>query len=793
VSHRSLRSTLVPFGSGLAAVIAVFGVLGTTTASGAAAGAVAGTAVRTQEWWLAGLHVTQAWQTTEGAGVTVAVLGTGVAASHPDLTGDVTTGPDYSDSGRQPGRSFWGIDGTAVASVIAGHGHGTGGESGLIGVAPAAKILSIRVSLEFNDPLNADRAVTQRLRDAIADGIIYAVDHGARVIDLPLDPATAGLTGHGDPAVAGGSPAEQAAVTYALGRSVVLVAPAGDDGQGPGIVNYPAAYTGVIAVGAISRNGRLAPFSSRHSYVSLTAPGADLLAATPPDSYAPISSTSTASGIVAGVAALILSRFPHLTVAQVAQALTGSTAVTARATTAAVGGAAGAGTGAGTGDGTVDAARAVELAADITSAGQARAAATPALKPGKATRPPNTAARRSNASALAGSLVRDVVVGLGVLILLLIAGLAIMSSRRRRAVRPAEPGRARTQGMHEHRRADRDPRPDSDAAGLRAAAPLGRPKLAQPGAPAAGGWPAPGGWQGSSAGEIAHSSNPPFRPAMTPVPKIPATPRSGRSAGSPGASASPAGPPWAPAPAPAPERTIDPRPVASPSSFSPRTGRGIRVPGDMTALPATTADPAPSAFDFPPTTPGLARPATIPAFEAAASPAFEAPATSPAFEAPATSPDLAEPTAAPDLPTRRSLDFAAAPVATEYPAPTVPTDFATPAPVADAAIPAPVADAAVPAPVARPAIPAPPAGPAAPVAPAASNPPTAPNSSMPFTPAAPFTPPDGSGPAAKQAPGGHSAADSSYLWDLAATDVFPVARPETPDATNDDAPGASGS
>ena len=56
-------------------------------------------------------------------------------------------------------------------------------------------------------------------------------------------------------------------MAYALRKNVVLVAPAGDDGQGPDLTDHPAAYTGVIAVGAIARNGRLAPFSSRHSYV----------------------------------------------------------------------------------------------------------------------------------------------------------------------------------------------------------------------------------------------------------------------------------------------------------------------------------------------------------------------------------------------------------------------------------------------------------------------------------------------------------------------------------------------
>ncbi len=106
MSHRSLRSTLVPFASGLAAVIAVAGVPATTPAF--AAGAAAANAVRAQEWWLADLHVTQAWPRTEGAGVTVAVLGTGVAAGHPDLTGQVITGPDYTGSGRTGRRAVLG-------------------------------------------------------------------------------------------------------------------------------------------------------------------------------------------------------------------------------------------------------------------------------------------------------------------------------------------------------------------------------------------------------------------------------------------------------------------------------------------------------------------------------------------------------------------------------------------------------------------------------------------------------------------------------------------------------------
>ncbi len=453
----------MPFTTGLAAALTVLGVLGFAPAIAAASiRAGHGNTARDQEWWLAGLHVTQAWQRSEGSGITVAVLGTGVDASYPGLAGAVITGPDYTGSGRGPDSPYWGVEGTAVAGIIAAHERGWG----LVGVAPAAKILSVRVTLEFNDPLASDQAVSRRLPDAIAEGIRYAADHGARIIDLPLDPGTLGLTSEGDPAAAGGSPAERAAIAYALSRGIVLVAPAGDDGQGPGIVNYPAAYPGVIAVGAIGRTGHLASFSSRRSYTSLTAPGVSLVAAVPPDGFGTISSTSTASGIVAGVAALVLSRFPHLTVAQVTRALIESTAPTAG------------GTGlpplpprsaAGAGYGTVDAIRAVDMAAIITSASQPRQAA-PAAAAHKPARHPAAAPHRPAASAMAGSVLRDAVAAVCVLIIVLVVALLVVRSRRNRGQGGAG-DRARTRGQHENRR-------PAAGAGVTAAADTWRPAAA---------------------------------------------------------------------------------------------------------------------------------------------------------------------------------------------------------------------------------------------------------------------------------------------------------------------------
>jgi Subtilase family len=667
------RGALVPYTTGLAAALTVAGILGFAPAIGAAAAPAGhGNTTRDQEWWLASLHVTQAWQQSEGSGITVAVLGTGVDASYPGLAGSVITGPDYTGSGEGPGSHYWGFEGTTVAGIIAAHERGWG----LAGVAPAAKILSVRVTLEFNDPLASDQAISQRLPDAIAAGIRYAADHGARIIDLPLDPGTLGLTGQGDPAAAGGSPAERAAVAYALTKGIVLVAPAGDDGQGPGIVNYPAAYPGVIAVGATGRTGQLGSFSSRQSYPSVTAPGVSLVTATQPDGHDTISSTSTSSGIVAGLAALVLSRFPHLTVAQVTQALVESTATTA----------VGAGlpplparSAAGGGYGTVDAIRALDAAAIITAASQPRPAAASAT-PHSLARPPVASSPTPAATSLAGSVLRDAVAAVCVLIVLLVVALLVVRSRRNRG-RGGTADRKRARGQHENRRPDRGP-----AAGVAAGddARAHRPPRAARSSPPA--WTSPGDWQGTGIGEIGPAPDPFYRPVVAPVPKSSADYRAGRGAGR---HAGEPGPPWDPAAEP--ERQIGPLPVASAGLPPPEPRRGIRVPRDMAAPGATTDPSPPISFDLstPPADFDLSTPAfglTPPAFDMAPPPPDGTPsaahAAPPAADGTPLTAEVTPPAAeatppeAPEAmpraearPTRASLGFAAAPVLADYAAP----------------------------------------------------------------------------------------------------------------------------
>lgn len=394
--------------------------------------ALAATPARTAQWWLPALGVPQAWRTApaEGKGVTVALLSTGVDATHPDLTGNVVTGPDFSRSGRSSDGPFWGTEGTAAASLIAGHGHGPGGTAGITGVAPDARILSLRVTLEYNDPVNSDPAITQLLPTAIAAGIKYAVGHGASVIALPLDPGTLGPAMAGDPAAAGGSSAEQAAVGYALSHNVVLVAPAGDNGAGANTANYPAAYPGVIAVGATGKDGQPTSFTSTRSYVAFTAPGSGLTEAAL-DGYGTIATSDMSAALAAGVAALIRSRFPALTAAEVTRALESGAVQGARAP--------------GHGQGALNAARALAAAAGMAAPAHAppgdaspssRAAAVSHAAKRGVTRP-------AGSGAVVRSVLRDGVIAACVLIIAVACVLlGSVARRRRRTARPAQPPRA---------------------------------------------------------------------------------------------------------------------------------------------------------------------------------------------------------------------------------------------------------------------------------------------------------------------------------------------------------------
>lgn len=263
---------------------------------------------------LRAIDVPAAWHVSKGSGVTVAVLDTGADPSAPDLSGTVTTGPDYAAGANPPGYLPPHLHGTYICSIIAGHGSGPGRGEGMIGVAPQAKILSIRVILDDQEPGFLVYNENAAYDNSIASGIEYAVRHGADVINTSL----------------GGTDATRSvrlALGYAIAHGVVVVAAAGNSGTGrPGFSPYvyPASFTGVISAAAVDARGQRAHFSERNSSVVVSAPGVSIVGDGPGGSYVIGSGTSPASAFVAGVAALIKSKYPRLTPGLVTQAIVNS-------------------------------------------------------------------------------------------------------------------------------------------------------------------------------------------------------------------------------------------------------------------------------------------------------------------------------------------------------------------------------------------------------------------------------------------------------------------------------------
>ncbi|MFF5765367.1 type VII secretion-associated serine protease mycosin [Streptomyces tanashiensis] len=297
-THRRTR------GGAVALLAAAFSVLPATTAPAHA------DTIRARQWGLEALHTTEAWRTTQGKGITVAVLDTGVDADHPDLSGSVLAGRDLVGFGASKGDRAWARHGTAMAGIIAGHGHGPGAQDGVLGVAPDVRILPVRVILESTDT-SRDKARKSR-GTALAEGIRWAADHGADVINLSLGDDS--KSAHPD---AG----EDAAVQYALAKGVSVVASAGNGGEKGDHISYPAAYPGVIAVTAVDRYGTHASFSTRRWYATVSAPGDDIVIADPDRRYYEGWGTSAAAAFVSGAVALVRSAHPDLTPAQIKRLL----------------------------------------------------------------------------------------------------------------------------------------------------------------------------------------------------------------------------------------------------------------------------------------------------------------------------------------------------------------------------------------------------------------------------------------------------------------------------------------
>ncbi|MEU2626275.1 type VII secretion-associated serine protease mycosin [Kitasatospora sp. NPDC007106] len=251
--------------------------------------------VRDGQWPLNNYHATKdVWPISQGEGVTVAVIDSGVA-EHQDLSGQVLPGTDCSGEGLDYKTDKVG-HGTAMASLIAGHGHGD--QAGVMGLAPKAKILPVRIG-------TFDVDSGSMVSGNLAECLRYAVDHGARVINMSIS---------GSSAEAG----VRDAVKYAVEKDVVVVASAGNTG-GDHPVEYPSAFPGVVSVGAVDQQGNIWSKSNSGPEVTLAAPGVDIYSATAKSSssYGKGNGTSGAAAYVSAIAALVRSKYPNLSAGQV--------------------------------------------------------------------------------------------------------------------------------------------------------------------------------------------------------------------------------------------------------------------------------------------------------------------------------------------------------------------------------------------------------------------------------------------------------------------------------------------
>ncbi|MGW2399798.1 S8 family serine peptidase [Kitasatospora sp. NPDC001664] len=249
---------------------------------------------------------TEVWPISEGADVTVAVIDTGVLGDHQDLTGQVLPGADFSGE-QSDGRVDKLGHGTSIASLIAAHGHGDA--AGIIGLAPKAKILPVRIALDEAGAMPSGGEAR------FAEALRYAVDHGAKVVNMSI--TLGGLRLNAE---------ARAAVNYAVSKDVVLVSGSGNLGGQDAPVSYPAAFPGVVAVGAVDRQGTVWNKSNRGPELTLVAPGVEVYSATSKSttSYGNGTGTSAATAYVSAIAALVRSKYPQLSAGQVINRMTKS-------------------------------------------------------------------------------------------------------------------------------------------------------------------------------------------------------------------------------------------------------------------------------------------------------------------------------------------------------------------------------------------------------------------------------------------------------------------------------------
>lgn len=250
--------------------------------------------VRNGQWYLDYLHVPQAQHVSSGAGVTVAVIDTGVDANHPDLSGHVLPGRSFGAAAGSPARQDTNGHGTAMAGIIAAQG---GNAQHALGVAPGVEILPARVAADDGADLDYN---------AVADAVRWAVDRHVTVINISLSSNSS-------------TPRLVSAIHYAEIHDVLVVGSAGNTDMGITSVGAPGRLKGVLNVTGVNQEGDFWTGSAQGKYATLAAPAVKIVGPSPASNsgYAQGTGTSDAAAIVSGVAALVRAKFPRMDSANV--------------------------------------------------------------------------------------------------------------------------------------------------------------------------------------------------------------------------------------------------------------------------------------------------------------------------------------------------------------------------------------------------------------------------------------------------------------------------------------------
>jgi thermitase len=247
------------------------------------------------QWYLSKIEAPAAWRSTTGSSeVVVAVLDTGVLASHPDMAGKVIPGYDFVNNDGDPTDDNG--HGTSVAGLISAATHNSEGMAAVTWRSPvlAVKVLGSNGSGSYS---------------TVSQGITWATDQGARIINLSLGGISSSRT-------------LQDAVNYAWDRKVVIIAAAGNNGDDKPF--FPAACNNVVAVSATDSTDQRPSWSNFGGYVDVSAPGVSVLTLSGSSGYSTWNGTSYASPVAAGVVALMAAANPNFSNALLVETLLGS-------------------------------------------------------------------------------------------------------------------------------------------------------------------------------------------------------------------------------------------------------------------------------------------------------------------------------------------------------------------------------------------------------------------------------------------------------------------------------------